>query len=258
MAEEESQDPRMISNIIDYLSMEHQQQLTSTVNLGNDFKAIERLDQHFRAMLDRVGVPQDHVAIGLLLRSCHRQFYFGIAQLLRCHRSEMMLALRHSIESSFIVYYMAKHPEDIMDWWDRESKTYKRVYFPIKRFVKDHLDEYPLAESLIPLYEEAGKSSAHATYEWFGNRADFSDPNMAMVNYVQTYRSHDEFLMWFYFLLATYSWIVLLLNHTVSTYLNRELLTPVEVQDIEEFGKLCENNKGIANSRMKEQGFVDE
>ena len=91
-----------LTNIVEFLSVEHQQLITSMANLAGEFGRIQQIDDYFWKFMYRFVISEDdHIIIAMLSRAAHRQYYISLSQYLRTEFSEAMNALRHSLHKIF-------------------------------------------------------------------------------------------------------------------------------------------------------------
>jgi hypothetical protein len=141
-----------------FIGIEEENVLKSIANLGDNFFLIHNLDIIFKNSLGLE--PLDDVNLkfpAFLYLIIHSEFYQAMASFLRMHHSKSFVSLRIALDCAFTSYYLIKHPDKtdiyLSKLNEEENPEWNRIFRNIKKTVKDHMDNFPLAKGLPEIHE---------------------------------------------------------------------------------------------------------
>jgi len=141
-----------------FIGIEEENVLKSIANLGEDFFLIHNLDKIFAAALELKPLDNSNLKIpAFLYLIIHGEFYQGMASFLRMHHSKSFVCLRIALDCVFTAYYLIKHPDKtdvyLSKLNEKENPEWNKIFFNIKKTVKNDMNNFPLAEGLPEIHE---------------------------------------------------------------------------------------------------------
>lgn len=91
------------SNILEFISLEHHNELVSLANLKGDLVFLQELDEIYQDTRNAFSVNKNNavqVMVGTMYLQAHSEFYIGMSQFLKSHLSKAFLSLRIAIDAS--------------------------------------------------------------------------------------------------------------------------------------------------------------
>lgn len=147
-----------IREFLHFIGIEEENVLKSIANLGEDFFLIHNLDILFKTSLELEPLDDVNLKIpAFLYLIIHGEFYQGMAAFLRMHHSKSFVSLRIALDCAFTAYYLMKHPDKtdiyLSKLNDDKNPEWNKIFFNIKRTIKDDIDNFPLAKGLPEIHE---------------------------------------------------------------------------------------------------------
>lgn len=141
-----------------FIGIEEENVLKSIANLGDNFFLIHNLDILFKNSLELEPLDDVNLKIpAFLYLIIHSEFYQAMASFLRMHHSKSFVSLRIALDCAFTAYYLIKHPDKtdiyLSKLNEEEKPEWKKIFFNIKRSVKNDIDNFPLAKGLPEIHE---------------------------------------------------------------------------------------------------------
>ncbi len=155
-------------NILEFIGFEQHNELVSIANLKGELGFLQELDEIYQETKDAFPANKNnntHIMVALMLLRTHSEFYISMSQFLKSHLSKAFLSLRIAIDASFNAYYFTKHPEHAKDYINEKSQLQKKIFWNIKKYVKDRPKDFPLAQGLIKIHELSSNFAAHPSFE---------------------------------------------------------------------------------------------
>lgn len=160
------------TNLLEYLSKEENNLLTSLVNYRHDVDAFAQVDGHFQAPVPHIEVPADNdharMVVGLYLFT-HYHLYLSFATLLRCHLSDSLASTRKAIDATLTAYRLHLEPGTLQAYL-AEDASYRFITSTIKHAIKQDNNAYPLAPPLLELHGICSQYGSHADVSSFVHR----------------------------------------------------------------------------------------
>lgn len=195
-----------------FIGIEEENVVKSIVNLGEDFFLIHNLDILFTNSLKLE--PLDNINLKIpafLYLIIHSEFYQGIASFLRMHHSKSFVSLRIALDCAFTAYYLMKYPNKtdiyLSKLNDEENPEWKKIFFNVKRTIKDDIDNFPLAKGLPEIHEFCSIYS-HSDAIGLLHRYRISDARLA-ATYFDYEPKIDDYKKWLALLLKSFFMIYL-------------------------------------------------
>jgi hypothetical protein len=141
-----------------FIGIEEENVLKNLANLGESFFLIHNLDILFKTSLELEPLNDVNLKIpAFLYLIIHGEFYQGMASFLRMHSSKSFVSLRIALDCAFTAYYLMKHPDKtdiyLSKLNDDKNPEWNKIFFNIKRTIKDDIDNFPLAKGLPEIHE---------------------------------------------------------------------------------------------------------
>lgn len=141
-----------------FVGIEEENVLTSIANLGEDFFLIHNLDVLYMSCFNLNPIGNEIIKIpSFLYLITHSEFYFAMISFLRMHQSKSFISLRTAIDCTFTAYYLLKHPDKTDVYLSKLSKEenpeWNRIFFNIKRTIKENIKDFPLANGFSEIHE---------------------------------------------------------------------------------------------------------
>ena len=141
-----------------FIGIEEENVLKSILNLGEDFFLIHNLDKLFKNSMEIEPLNDVTLKIPVFLYLIiHGEFYQGMASFLRMHHSKSFVSLRIALDCAFTAYYLMEHPDKtdiyLSKLNDDKNPEWNKIFFNIKRTIKEDIDNFPLAKGLPEIHE---------------------------------------------------------------------------------------------------------
>ena len=184
------------TNLLEFLSKEENNLLTSMMKYRDDVDAFSRVDGHFQAPVAYIDVPagneQARTVVGLYLFT-HFHLYLSFATLLRCHLSDSLASTRKAIDATFTAYKLHLEPGTLKAYLE-EDASYRFITKSIMRARKQDNNAYPLAPALLELHGVCSRYGSHADVSSFAHRVKVTPlgPDKARVEHLMFQFPEDE------------------------------------------------------------------
>lgn len=160
------------TNLIEFISKEENNLLTTMANYRADFEQFAKVDGHYQAPVQHLTVPDsDNVGrtILALYLFTHYHLYLSFVTLMRCHLSDSMASTRKAIDATLTSYRLYIEPETHQQYLD-EAWAYKRITATIEKARKADASAYPLAPPLLELHGICSQYGSHSDVSSFAYR----------------------------------------------------------------------------------------
>ena len=203
------------TNLLEFVSKEENNLLTTLVNYHADIGQFSKVDGHFQAPTKHVAVPAadtyGRTILGLYLFT-HYHLYLSFVTLIRCHLSDSLASTRKALDATLTAYRLHAEP-NTLDEYLNERGTYKFIARTISRAREKDANLFPLAPSLLHLHGVCSQFGSHADISSFVHRIKVVplDAGKGVVEHLmfQYPKDPEEFR---YYLVSTMSAYILMLQ----------------------------------------------
>lgn len=203
------------TNLIEFISREENNLLTTMANFREDLDQFPKVDGHFQAPGDYLSVPasdQHGRTILALYLFTHYHLYLSFVTLMRCHLSDSLASTRKAIDATLTAYRLHIEPATL-DQYFNEHGSYRRITRTIERARKADPNAFPLAPLLLHLHGVCSQYGSHSDISSFAHRIKVVplDSDKAIVEHLMFQYPEDpaEFR---YYLASTLSAYMLMLG----------------------------------------------
>jgi hypothetical protein len=174
-------------DLLQFVSTEHQQFLTSLVNCHDELKTLSHVHGlYFAAMSNRTADPST-IIIFQLLTFVHYHFLFSSSCYMRCHLSEAFSSARAAIDAALIAVQII-HDRNSQVAYIERTKPFDKLIRHFKNLIRDNK---PLPDEkikhLIQQHDSCSQFASHADVQTFTHRLDFHGdvPDLMSFGYFQ-------------------------------------------------------------------------
>lgn len=160
------------TNLLEFISKEENNLLTTIVNHRADLDQFSKVDGHFQAPLQHINVPatdQHGRTILALYLLTHYHLYLSFVTLMRCHLSDSLASTRKAIDATLSAYRLGVEPGTLEQYLNAEG-PYKRITKTIERARKADPNAFLLAPPLLHLHGVCSEYGAHSDISSFVHR----------------------------------------------------------------------------------------
>jgi hypothetical protein len=161
-------------DILQFVSMEHQNFLVSLANNQHDLTIISSIQTLYVAAMAHRTVPENDVAVFQMLAFSHYHFLFSTAALMRGHLSEAFASARAAIDGALVgAQIIHDRPSQIA------YTTRKKPFDNFARYLGNLIHDgkplpHPLVPTLFDLHKKFSTFAGHADVNSFIHRVNFS------------------------------------------------------------------------------------
>lgn len=174
-------------NILEFVSTENQQFLTTLVNCREEFDIASHLHALYAAALTDQEASERDVIIFQFLMFVHYHFLFATSSYMRCHMAEGFSSARAAIDGALIGAQII-HDRDSQSAYLNRTKPFDKLNRHFKNLIRDSKPlPHPLVPHLIEQHDHCSQFASHADVATFAHRLEIlaSPQPMLSVGYFQ-------------------------------------------------------------------------
>ncbi|MDD5358606.1 MAG: hypothetical protein PHX80_05645 [Candidatus Nanoarchaeia archaeon] len=199
-----------IRDFIHFLGIEQENQIKSSVNLGEYFFLIHNLDILYKEALKIKVDKKEHKIPAFLFLNVHRELYLSMTNFLRLHKGKSFCNLRSAIDSTFTAYYLLKNPdkENVykanIKLGSEEEAEWDAIFRNIKATIKKNITDFPLAKELIEIHEFCSIFEHSDALDVLGRYVEDKEKMTLEANYFDYEETDDSYKKWLIKILFSY------------------------------------------------------
>ncbi len=161
-------------NIIEFVSVENNNFLTSLINCKQEFDLFCEIDARYRLIMKDVTIPASMPVPLQMFGLAHYHLLFAFSAMMRCHLSEAWNSARIAIDAGLIAEHMTRKPEDQEKYAKSEnSPQLIRIYKGLKKQGKTL--PHQAIDNLLEVYDSCSSHASHADVNVFVHRITFPE-----------------------------------------------------------------------------------
>ena len=183
-------------NILDFVSIENQQFLTTMMNCREEMDFISNIQGLYAAAMSNQSADRSKVIIFQLLTLVHYHFLFASTCYMRCHMAEAFNSARIAIDGALVAAQIIHDRSSQLAYVERK-KPFDKLIRHYKNLIQHKKPlPHPSIEFLINKHDFFSQIASHADIDTFAHRLDFLKASKEFPNEVMAFQyfqyPHDQ------------------------------------------------------------------